>query len=173
MSKISLRYSRALFTALGSNAKTLQSAAEELDLAAEVLGSTEAQDFFANPRVEETKKIKALEKTFGDAKKEILNILKLLVQNRKMSEVKAVAESFRQVIAEAGVITAQVESAVKLEKTQLEKITAALKKMTGKEITVETTTNPALIGGLRISLGDEVIDLSTAGKLRNLAQTLS
>ncbi|MDD3066634.1 MAG: ATP synthase F1 subunit delta [Candidatus Gracilibacteria bacterium] len=173
MSKISLRYSRALFTALGSNAKTLQSAAEELDLAAEVIGSSEAQDFFANPRVEEAKKIKALEKTFGDAKKEILNTLKLLAQNGKMSEVKAVAESFQRVIAEAGVVSAKIESAVKLDKTQLEKITAALKKMTGKEITVETSENPALIGGIRISLGDEVIDLSTAGKLSKLAQTLS
>lgn len=173
MSKVSLRYSRALFTALGSNVKVLQAAAAELEVAAEVLGSKEAQDFFANPRVEEAKKIKALEKTFGEVKKEILNTLKLLAQNGKMSEVAAVAESFSRVIAEAGVVAAQVESAVKLDKTQLEKITAALKKMTGKEINVETSENPALIGGIRISLGDEVIDLSTAGKLRKLAQTLN
>jgi F-type H+-transporting ATPase subunit delta len=62
---------------------------------------------------------------------------------------------------------------VKLDKTQLEKITAALKKMTGKEITMETSENPALIGGIKITIGDEMIDLSTAGKLRNLAQALS
>lgn len=173
MSKISLRYSRALFTALGNNAKILQSAARELEVAAEVFGSSEAQNFFTNPRVEEVKKIKALEKTFGDAKKEILNTLKLLVQNGKISEIKAVAESFRQVIAEAGVITAQVESAVKLNKTQLEKITTALVKLTKKEISVESKENPSLIGGIRIALGDEVIDLSTAEKLRKLAQALS
>ncbi len=173
MSKTSLRYARALLLAIGEDAGKLEEAAANLDTAAEVLSEEKIREFFANPQISAEAKGNLIEKTFSKDKT-ITNLLKLVAQNRKIKEIKNIAESFRAVLSEAaGVATAKIESATPLNEKQIEDLTAALKKMTGKEVAIETSENKKLLGGVRIHLGDEMIDLSLAGKLGKLGKILS
>ncbi|MFH0776687.1 MAG: ATP synthase F1 subunit delta [Patescibacteria group bacterium] len=176
MSKISLRYARALALALGERAAVadLKNTADELDLAAEVLTNQEAQRFFANPKINLDSKTRVTETTFRKMSGPVKNLLSLIVRFEKMREIGAIAQSFRVVIAEqTGLATAKIESAQPLEKKQLESLTAALRKMTGQEVTIETSQNPALLSGLKVFVGDELIDLSLAGKLHQLQKALN
>ena len=173
MSKISLRYSRALLIAVGEDAKDLEEVAENLDIAAEVLNEEQIVKFFGDPQVSKNKKEQLIEKAFG---KNVLfsNFLKLVVRNGKTQEIKNIAESFRIILSEAaGVATAKVESAIPLAEEQIVELTAALRKFTGKEVAIEVEKNPKLLSGVKINLGDELIDLSLAGKLQKLRKVLS
>ena len=168
MTKISLRYARAFLLAIGEQAENLEAAAENLDLAAEVLNEKQMQEFFASPQVTAAAKENLIEKAFSQ-NPPISNLLKLAVKNKKIREVKNIAASFRAVLSEAaGVATAKIESASPLAEKQVEELVTALQKLTGKEITVEVTENPELLGGVRVSLGNELIDLSLAGKLKKM-----
>ena len=102
------------------------------------------------------------------------NLVKLVVANGRIGEISNIAESFHAVLSEsAGVATARIESATSLDEKQVNDLAAALKKMTGKEVTVEVAENSKLLGGIRVHLGDEMIDLSLARKIENLSKALS
>lgn len=176
MSKTSLRYARALALVISEKAAVadLKDTADNLDLLAEVFTLNDVQDFFANPRIAITTKENVVAKIFGGNNTPLENFLKLIVHNDRITEIVAIAESFRAVLNEsAGVATAQIESANELDEKQILDLTAALRKMTNREIAVETRINPQILGGVKIFLGDELVDLSLSGKLRQLQKVLN
>ena len=174
MTKISLCYSRALLSAVGDDAASLEEAAENLDTAAEVLGEVKVLNFFANPKIAADEKEKVVAKVFGKSDKLLVNFLRLIVRFAKMSEIRNIAKSFREILSEsAGVVTATIESAGALDAGAIEKLTAALRKMTGKSVVAESVEKPEIIGGVRVRFGDEIIDLSLAGKLGKLQKVLN
>ena len=176
MSKISLRYARALALALGEKAtvEELKTTAEYLDLAAEVLSTKAAQNFFADPNIETSAKEKIASKIFGKCGEKVENFLKLIIRNGKISEIEDISESFRAVLSEsAGVTTAVITSSNELAEKEIQNLATALRKMTNREIAIETQVNSEILGGVKILLGDEVIDLSLAGKLGQLQKALN
>ena len=64
-------------------------------------------------------------------------------------------------------------SATAVSDAQLKTIAAALKKRLGREVTLSTRLDPALVGGIVIRAGDLVIDGSVRGKLVALATHLT
>lgn len=63
-----------------------------------------------------------------------------------------------------------VESATELTTTEGQRISAGLAKDYGDKLTVRFTTNPDLLGGLRIKVGDDVLDGSVKGRLDRLSK---
>lgn len=63
-----------------------------------------------------------------------------------------------------------VESAVQLTATEGQRISTGLAEDYGDRLTVRFVTNPDLIGGLRIKVGDDVLDGSVKGRLDRLAK---
>jgi len=175
MSKVSLRYARALSAACGKEGKQAQELSAQLKLAAEALAGKEAQTFFANPRVKKSLKIKVIDKTFAAAEPAVIRLLKVVVENNRADEILNVTKDFESILAETtGLIQAKIETASKLEPRLLDKLTAAIEKLTGREVQAETAINPRLLGGVKITLGDdEVIDLSLSNKLNKLSKALT
>jgi len=65
--------------------------------------------------------------------------------------------------------TARVESAVALGKAQQQDVRNSLKRLKGGDVTVEFATNPGLIGGMRVKIGDDVFDGSVKTRLTALS----
>ena len=63
-----------------------------------------------------------------------------------------------------------VESAVALDAAESQKVEAGLAKYHGSNLTIEYKTNPELLGGLRIKVGDDVLDGSVQGRLDRLSK---
>ena len=63
-----------------------------------------------------------------------------------------------------------VESAIELTATEGQRISAGLAKDYGDKLTIRFTTNPDLLGGLRIKVGDDVLDGSVKGRLDRLSK---
>ncbi len=63
-----------------------------------------------------------------------------------------------------------VESATELTATEGQRISAGLAKDYGDKLTIRFTTNPDLLGGLRIKVGDDLLDGSVKGRLDRLSK---
>ena len=85
----------------------------------------------------------------------------------------AVAATQARKDAADNVAKAEIETAMAMNDAQLATLKASLARHFGKTIEAEVRVNPALIGGVRITVGDRVIDGSVQGKLTTMANELS
>lgn len=69
-------------------------------------------------------------------------------------------------------LVAQVTSAVALDESQQQRLSTALERIYGRPVVVHAEVDPALLGGLRVAVGDEVIDGSAAGRLAALGRRM-
>ena len=84
-----------------------------------------------------------------------------------------ISKNFKELVAkEKNLKNITVASSYRIDKEQLKQIEAALKKRMKAEVSVVTEIDKSLIGGLKISYDDQVIDLSIKNKLEKLKTQL-
>ncbi len=99
------------------------------------------------------------------------NFAMVLATNRRLFALPGVIRAFKRMAAdERGEITAEVRSAQALSEEQKQALRAALKERIGKDTTLDLKVDPALIGGLVVKLGSQMIDTSLKTKL-NMMKT--
>ncbi|MEK7533121.1 MAG: F0F1 ATP synthase subunit delta, partial [Patescibacteria group bacterium] len=68
---------------------------------------------------------------------------------------------------------ARVESAVKLTQDETQSIARTLSRIAGHEVSLTSEVNPALIGGLRVTMADWVMDSSIRNELKEMAPVVT
>jgi F-type H+-transporting ATPase subunit delta len=103
-----------------------------------------------------------------------LNLVLLLVERGRAALVPQVAQAFERLERERERrATAYVISALPLTDVQRKNLQSALSLRTELTIDLAETVDPAIIGGLIVRIGDELIDASVAGRLRRIEAQLS
>ena len=74
--------------------------------------------------------------------------------------------------AQRGVMAAEAVSAVALDEAQTRAVAEALRKATGKDVELQTRTDPALLGGILVKMAGRTYDGTVRGRLRALRQRL-
>ena len=114
----------------------------------------------------------ALYESLKDAKDADLvfrNFYGLLVRNNDLKLLSKIIEKIEEIDKkERGVIEVKVSSVKKLDSNVIEK----LQQIIGKKTDIKEEINPSLIGGLKIQIGDLLIDGSIKAKLNKLRQSL-
>ena len=101
------------------------------------------------------------------------NTLALMASKRRLFVLPALVKTLRETIAaEKGEVTAEVTSAKALTKAQSDKLAKSLKATTGKTVTLQTTVDESLIGGLVVKVGSKMIDTSIRSKLNSLQNVM-
>lgn len=101
------------------------------------------------------------------------NFLKVLAANRRLFAVADVIRAFRALVAKfKGEATAEVTVAEKLNDKNLDALRAALKSVTGKDITLDVKVDPSIIGGLVVKLGSRMVDTSLRTKLNSIKHAM-
>ena len=105
---------------------------------------------------------------------EVSNFIQLLVRNGRLSVLDDVARQYESLKAEdEGMVNAVIESAFDLDEAQITAIADILSKKLNKKISPSVTTDPNLIGGVKVHVGDKVWDASVRGRLQHMAVTLT
>ena len=101
------------------------------------------------------------------------NFLKVLAANRRLFAVEDVTRVFRALVARfRGEATADVTAAEPLSDKNLDALKAALKSVTGKNVTLNMKVDPAIIGGLVVKLGSRMVDSSLRTKLNSIKHAM-
>ncbi len=103
----------------------------------------------------------------------VANFLKVVASNRRLFAVPGMIEAFRAIAAEhKGVVAADVTSAFKLTAVQEKELKATLKDVAGKDVEINMTVDPSLLGGLIVKIGSRQIDTSLRTKLSSMKLAL-
>ncbi len=101
------------------------------------------------------------------------NFLGVLASNRRLSQLGKVISSFRDLAANhRGEASATVTTAHGLSDAQVNAIKAKLKARVGRDVAVTMKTDPAILGGLIVKIGSQLIDGSIRTKLNTLAHAM-
>ena len=101
-------------------------------------------------------------------------IVSSLVQQPRERRVRQVLDRAMAVVSDQrGRSVATVVSAAPLSDAQLERLTTALSKRYGAQVSINTLVDPTVVGGLRVQIGDDVIDASVSTRLHDLRQRLA
>jgi F-type H+-transporting ATPase subunit delta len=101
------------------------------------------------------------------------NFLRVLTANRRLFAVSDVIRAFRALVAKfKGEATADITVAEKLSDNNLDALKAALKSVTGKDVTLNVKIDPSIIGGLTVKLGSRMVDSSLRTKLNSIKHAM-
>ena len=109
----------------------------------------------------------------GEMSAEAKNFVHLLIENDRLAALPEIYALFDELKNEReGIVDARIITAFPLEGAQLASLVADLERRFKRKINPRVTIDRELIGGVRVAVGDEVIDGSVRGKLNAMAAGL-
>lgn len=169
------RYARALFD-LAAEEKQVDRFGQELQEIQTVFASyPDLERLLYHPQIQDSDKKDMIQQIFdGQVSPLILNFMLLLVDKGRIDLFKGMVEYYQRLEREArGILEVRVETAFELTSDDRVKLAAKLKQMTGKEVEMKEIVNRELIGGMRVRIGDQVIDGSVQRHLERMKETLA
>ncbi len=102
-----------------------------------------------------------------------LNLFRLLRQKSRLALGRSIASYFRELMdEERSIVRALVTTAIELDVERQAAVQRRLQEQTGRTVELETRVDPAILGGMTVRVGDQLVDGSTRTRLRNLRSSL-
>lgn len=102
------------------------------------------------------------------------NFLRTVIENGRLAALPEVARQFTEkASAVRGVSEALIQSAFPVDEAELASLLPALEKRFGRKLTATVQVAPELIGGVRVTVGDEVLDTSVKARLAQMQTALT
>ncbi len=99
--------------------------------------------------------------------------LKLVTQNRRLFALPAIIKSYAALVAaKRGEVTAQVTVAEPLSDAHVATLKQSLAATTGKDVSLDVTVDPSILGGLIVQLGSRMVDASLKTKLNSIRHSM-
>jgi len=147
---------------------------QALDRMAAVAADAQMLDCIANPRLQPAQVAQLFLDVVGlPLSAEQQNFVRLLVDNERLQVLPEIRDLYAELKnAQEGVQVADIASAFPLDDATLKNLVAELEARFKCSIQTTVSLAPELIGGVRIAVGDQVIDASVRGKLAAMATAL-
>ena len=160
---------------LGKEQKALAKWSEMLGFASQVANDAQMQAYINDPKVIASDLQATFLKVCGDKLNlNAQNLIKVLVEYGRMSILPAITTAFEELKAQdEGVLEASIIAAAKPSEAEVKDLLKRLEAKFGKKVEAKVSVDAELIGGMKIIVGDTVIDASVKGQLQNLAYTLA
>jgi F-type H+-transporting ATPase subunit delta len=172
LATIARPYAEALFK---SSKADLNGAAQWLDALGAVADNAQLLQFAGNPKVTDQQVFDVV----ADVAKAQLpenakNFLRMVIENGRLAALPEIAVQFRALKNEqSGSSDAVVYSAFPIPAETLGDVAGALEKRFGRKLNVTVAEDPSLIGGIRVVVGDEVLDTSVKARLEQMKVALT
>lgn len=172
--EVAERYAQGLFELAKEN-NTVREKKEQAVLILKALSQNpELAVFLRAVKVTKEEKKNLIATVFADAADtETINLIRLLIDKGRIGYFREIFTEFvRLADDELGIATAVVESARELKAEDIERIRKALVKKTGREIIMTTKINPELIAGIKVTVGNNVTDITMKTKIDSMKEAL-
>lgn len=166
------RYALALFDLAREQDRIDAVSASLAALKQALAESGELKELIDSPLIGRDDRLRAMGAVVGSMGLDPLtgNFIGVLAQNRRLSQLPNVIRNFNLLAARhRGELTAEVTSARPLDGDQVDDIKQHLRTRTGRDIAVDLTVDPEILGGLVVKIGSRMIDSSIRTKLNTLA----
>ncbi|HOF51438.1 MAG TPA: F0F1 ATP synthase subunit delta [Rhodoferax sp.] len=172
LATIARPYADALFKA---SVQDLSATAAWVDELAAVAGNAQLLQFADSPKVTAAQ---VFDLITGVAKAALndhaKNFLRMVIENGRLSALPEIAAQFRALKnAQSGSSDAVVYSAFPIEGAALADVSNMLEKRFGRKLNVSVELQSELIGGIRVVVGDEVLDTSVKARLEQMKVALT
>ncbi len=169
------RYAVALFE-LARDERQIEAVSHSLSqLRAALAESSDLQDLIASPLIGTQDKAKVMGAVSGQLALDPItsNFVGVLVQNRRLAKLPDIIRAFNMLVARhRGEVTAEVTSAHALSDDQVDALKQTLRTRMGRDIAVDLSVDPAILGGLVVKIGSQMFDGSIRTKLNTLAHAM-
>ena len=167
------RYAEAVFS-LGKERGTLDAWQGDLALLDSIVADNRIATYLTNPSVTAERKTAAIATALdANVQPETHNLAKLLIERGRVTLMPQIREIFDDHLrAERGIVVAEVTTAEQLNDEERDLVRQKLEQITGKQVELNMTIDPEIIGGIIIRIGDQVIDGSVRNKLERMRARL-
>lgn len=146
---------------------------QALDRMAAVAADAQMVECISNPRLLPAQVSQLFLDVVGSVSAEQQNFVRLLVDNDRLQVLPEIRDLYVELKnGQEGVQEADIASAFPLDDATLKNLVAELEARFKCRIQAAVSLDPELIGGVRIAVGDQVIDASVRGKLAAMATAL-
>ena len=162
-------YAEALFKAAGSDA------AAWLDELAALAVNEQLRQFADNPKTLPDQVFSLMTGLLkGGLPDKGQNFLRAVIENGRLAALPEIAAQFRALKnAQQGAFDAVVYSAFEVDSAALADLSGVLEKRFGRKLNLQVELQPDLIGGIRVVVGDEVLDTSVKARLEQMKIALT
>jgi F-type H+-transporting ATPase subunit delta len=172
LATIARPYAEALFKSAKAD---LNGTSQWLDALATVAGNKQLLQFANNPKVREQQVFDVVADVarvqLPEAGK---NFLRTVIDNGRLAALPEIAQQFRAMKnAQGGSSDAVVYSAFPIPADKLGDVAQSLEKRFGRKLNLTVQEDPSLIGGIRVVVGDEVLDTSVKARLEQMKVALT
>jgi F-type H+-transporting ATPase subunit delta len=173
LATIARPYAEALFKA-SSNGNLAGLAAEVQALAA-VAGHAQLRQYADSPKTTSAQVLDLVGSVLKTPLSQpVKNLLATMIDNGRLAALPDVAAQFQALVnSRSGVSDATVYSAYAIDGAQLADVVASLEKRFGRKLNASVVVEPELIGGVRVVVGDEVLDTSVKARLEQMKAALT
>ncbi|MGD0248537.1 MAG: ATP synthase F1 subunit delta [Candidatus Limnocylindrales bacterium] len=163
------RYARAAFE-LAERDRTIDAWGRDLALAAGLGRDERVARAVDSPAVPFGRRREAVERLLGkNVSRGALNLALLLAKRGRFAILPDVSAEYDALVRESrGVVAATVTTSAPLSEKELAGVRARVEQMAGAKAELTTATDPRLLGGLTVRIGDRLIDASVRGRLERL-----
>ncbi|XP_054890363.1 ATP synthase subunit O, mitochondrial [Poeciliopsis prolifica] len=170
------RYATALFSA-ASKQNQLDQVEQELGKVSNLIKDPKMSGIVMNPHVKRSIKQKAFHDALAKANVSpiTVNLINVLADNGRLTLTGDVIAAFGKMMsAHRGEVICSVTTAQPLDKSSLAELKVALNGFIqkGETIKLETKSDPSILGGMIVSIGDKYVDMSTKTKIQKLTQVI-
>ena len=172
LATIARPYAEALFKASASDLNGAVSWVSEL---AAVAANTDLQQFADNPKATNTE---VFDVVTGVVKVKLddhaKNFIRLVIENGRLNALPEIALQFKRLVnARSGSSDATIFSAFPMDAAAVDQVAQTIEKRFARKLNFSVELQPELIGGIRVVVGDEVLDTSVKSRLEQMKVALT
>ncbi|WP_088280167.1 F0F1 ATP synthase subunit delta [Ideonella sp. A 288] len=173
LATIARPYAEALYKAVGLS--EAQSVATQVDELAQVASDERLRVFADDPRTQVAQVFdvvaSATRTSLGNPAK---NLLQTVLENGRLAVLPEIAAQFKALLnARSGSSDAVIQSAFPIDADALVDVVASLERRFGRKLNARVEVDAELIGGIRVVVGDEVLDTSVKARLEQMKVALT